>query len=162
MFQRLGGFIACSRGNIAFMTAGFALPALTLIAGGLEIAEFHRTKIDMQHAADTAVMSAIYAPDRDWSKRVRRANDFFDNNFQNPHKVTRIKRKLRGNSDRKRLVLRYDASADIISLFGELNPFTKNTIRVTSEAELDFRSGRPARLTGSGESTSKSKYPPLP
>ena len=137
------------------MTAGAALPALTLIAGGLEFAEYHKTRTAMQHAADTAVMSAFYVPDRHWSKRVRRANDFFDSNFPNQKKVSGIKRRLRGKMDRKRFVLRYEASARINRLFGELNPFAKDKIKVTSTAEMVMGSRRAPRLIASHEAASK-------
>ena len=47
---------------------------------------------------------------------------------------------------RQRLVMTYQASSKVHSLFGEFNPFTNNTIRVTSRAELVYRSGRGPRL----------------
>lgn len=52
MFPRLKEFIACTRGNIAFMTAGALVPMLTLVAGGLELAQYNKTQSSMQFAAD--------------------------------------------------------------------------------------------------------------
>ena len=59
MFAKFRDFLACRRGNVAFMTAGALVPLLTLTAGGLEFAEYQRLQASMQHAADTAVMAAF-------------------------------------------------------------------------------------------------------
>ncbi|MEP0944881.1 MAG: Tad domain-containing protein [Rhizobiaceae bacterium] len=156
MYRRFSEFLACTRGNIAFMTAGSLVPLLTLTAGGLEFAEYQRIQSSMQHAADTAVMAAFQPDGRRWHHRVRRANKFFDVNFQQPQRVTRIKKQLRGRQDRKRLVLQYQASAKINRLFGEFNPFTEDTVRVVSRAEMNFTTDYAPRLVAASSDKSKS------
>ena len=146
MFGLLARFTHCTRGNVAFMTAGALVPLLTLTAGGLEFAERQRVESSMQLAADTAVMAAFNSERRNWRQRKRRADHFFDTNFRYANLVTRIKKRLRGKESRQRLVMTYQASSKVHSLFGEFNPFTNNTIRVTSRAELVYRSGRGPRL----------------
>ncbi|NKB51624.1 MAG: hypothetical protein GKR97_05275 [Rhizobiaceae bacterium] len=157
MFHRIHSFGKCTRGNVAFMTASALLPLLTLTAGGLEFAERQRIEISMQHAADTAVMAAFDNSKRGFRKKMRIAHQFFDANFQHAHRVTRIKKRLAGKDQRKRLVLTYQASGQVQSLFGELNPFTSNTIKVTSRAELIYHSARGPRLISASSSQSKSQ-----
>ena len=128
------------------MTAGALVPLLTLTAGGLEFAERQRVETSMQLAADTAVMAAFNSERRNWRQRKKRADHFFDANFRHANRVTRIKKRLRGKESRRRIVLTYQASSRVHSLFGEFNPFSDNTIRVTSRAELVFRSGQGPRL----------------
>ncbi|MGI9365304.1 MAG: pilus assembly protein TadG-related protein [Rhizobiaceae bacterium] len=154
MFYR---FFRCERGNFAFITAAAALPALTLIAGGLEFAEYNKTKASMQHAADTAVMAAMTSPDPRWSKRVRRAHRFFDVNFQQGHRTNGIKKQLSGKRDRERLVMTYQATTSAKRLFGELNPFTKDKIKVTARAEYILFSSRPPRLISPGSNRIRSR-----
>ena len=156
MFQPLSSFVKCTRGNVAFMTAGALVPLLTLTAGGLEFAELQRVEVSMQHAADTAVMAAFDKDRHGWRKKVRRANHFFDSNFHHSDRVTGIKKRLRGTTSRQRMVLTYQASSQVTSLFGELNPFTKSTIKVTSRAELYFKSRRGPRLISASSGQSKS------
>ena len=146
MFSLLARFTSCTRGNVAFMAAGALVPLLTLTAGGLEFAERQRVESSMQLAADTAVMAAFNSERRNWRQRKKRADHFFDTNFRYSNRVTRIKKRLRGKESRKRLVVTYQASSQVHSLFGEFNPFTNNTIKVTSRAELVYRSGRGPRL----------------
>jgi len=150
MFPRLREFFACTRGNIAFMTAGALLPLLTLVAGGLELAQFNKAKSNMQFAANTAVLAAIRDPRMRWSSRVRLANGFFDGNFLHPGLVSKINKRLSGKHRRGRIELTYRASTDVKSLFGELNPFSKSTISVTATAEYNWRSRRSPRLITSG------------
>ncbi|MEP1206751.1 MAG: pilus assembly protein TadG-related protein [Rhizobiaceae bacterium] len=156
MFQQLIRFARCSRGNVAFMTAGALVPLLTLTAGGLEFAERQRVEVSMQHAADTAVMAAFDTERRNWRNKVRRANRFFDANFHHAKRVKRVKKRLRGQEGRKRMVLTFQASSQVQSLFGEFNPFTSNTIRVTSRAELVYRSRRGPRLISPAPTGGKS------
>lgn len=156
MYSKFKAFLACKRGNIAFMTAGALVPLLTLTAGGLEYAEYQRVQASMQHAADTAVMAAFQPEGRRWHHRVKRANSFFDVNFQHANRVTRIRKRLRGRQDRYRLVLQYQASSKINRLFGDFNPFTNDTIRVDSRAELNLKTGLSPRLISSASGTSKS------
>ena len=151
----LARFAFCTRGNVAFMTAGALVPLLTLTAGGLEFAERQRVESSMQLAADTAVMAAFNSDRRNWRQRKRRADHFFDSNFRYSNRVSRIKKRLRGKESRKRLVMTYQASSKVHSLFGEFNPFSNNTIKVISRAELVYRSGRGPRLISS-EETSRS------
>lgn len=138
------------------MTVGALVPLLTLTAGGLEFAERQRVETSMQHAADTAVMAAFDNDRHGWRKKVRRANNFFDSNFHYSNRVTRIKKRLRGQAGRKSMVLTYHASSQVHSLFGELNPFTGNIIKVTARAELVYRSGRGPRLISAETGQSKS------
>ena len=156
MFAKFRDFLACRRGNVAFMTAGALVPLLTLTAGGLEFAEYQRVQASMQHAADTAVMAAFHPEGRRWHHRVKRANKFFDVNFQHVDRVTRVRKRLRGRQDRYRLVLEYQASSKINRLFGDFNPFTNDTIRVVSRAELSLKTGLSPRLISSASGTSKS------
>ena len=156
MFAKFQDFLACRRGNVAFMTAGALVPLLTLTAGGLEFAEYQRVQASMQHAADTAVMAAFHPDGRRWHHRVKRANQFFDVNFQHVDRVTRVRKRLRGRQDRYRLVLEYQASSKINRLFGDFNPFTNDTIRVVSRAELSLKTGLSPRLISSASGTSKS------
>ena len=156
MFRKFRAFLQCKRGNVAFMTAGALVPLLTLTAGGLEFAEYQRVQASMQHAADTAVMAAFQPAGRRWHHRVKRANQFFDVNFQHADRVTRVRKRLRGRQDRYRLVLQYQASSKINRLFGDFNPFTNDTIRVVSRAELNLKTGFAPRLISSGTDTSKS------
>ena len=157
MKRRISAFLTCTRGNIAFMTAGALVPLLTLTAGGLEFAEYQRVQTSMQHAADTAVMAAFHPEGRRWHHRVKRANQFFDVNFQHADRVTRVRKRLRGRQDRYRLVLEYQASSKINRLFGDFNPFTNDTIRVVSRAELSLKTGLSPRLISSASGTSKSE-----
>ncbi len=157
MFHRIRSFAKSTRGNVAFMTAGALMPILTLTAGGLEFAERQRIEISMQHAADTAVMAAFDNSKRGFRKKMRRAHQFFDANFQHSNRVTRVKKRLAGKDLRQRLVLTYQASGRVHSLFGELNPFTNNIIKVTSRAEFVYRSGRGPRLISATSSQGKSQ-----
>ena len=149
MFPRLKEFIACTRGNIAFMTAGALVPMLPLVAGGLELAQYNKTQSSMQFAADSAVMAAITDPQLRWSKRIRRAHHFFDLNFQHRGLVNQVNKRLSGENRRGRVELTYRASTDVKTLFGELNPFTKSRITVKATAEHYWRSKRPPRLISS-------------
>ena len=81
---------------------------------------------------------------------------FFDTNFQHAKRVTGLKKRLQGRSSRKRMVLTYQASSQVHSLFGELNPFAGNTIKVTARAELVYKSGRGPRLISAKPTAAKS------
>ena len=157
MFQKIEPFLRCTRGNVAFMTAGALVPLLTLTAGGLEFAEYQRVQTSMQHAADTAVMAAFDTKGHRWHNRVRRADRFFDVNFKHANRVPRLKKRLRGRADRRGMVLQYQASSKVNSLFGELNPFTKDTIRVVSRAEINYRTDFAPRLVAAKSGAAKSK-----
>ena len=157
MHREFYRFLRCEKGNFAFITAAAALPALTLVAGGIEFAEYNKTMASMQHAADTAVMAAISSPEPRWSKRVRRAHRFFDVNFQQDRRASHVRKRLSGKRDRTRLVMTYQASATAKRLFGDLNPFTKDKIKVTARAEYILFSNRPPRLISSTQQSSTSQ-----
>ena len=157
MYQQIGRFLRCSRGNIAFMTAGALVPLLTLTAGGLEFAERQRVETSMQHAADTAVIAAFDVERNRGRDRVRRSHRFFDANFQYWKRVSRVKKRLRGQQGRQRLVMQFEASSKISSLFGEFNPFTSDTIKVTSRAELIYGSDQGPRLISAQSAAGKSQ-----
>ena len=157
MIDRLREFLGCARGNIAFMTAGAAFPLLTLAAGGLEFAEYQRHAAWLPAPADTAVLSAFDENRRGWSKRVKRANQFFDINFKHANRVTKVKKRLRGRRDRNRLILSYQAKGKLNSLFGELNPFTNDVVTVRPRAVLHFGIGTGPRLIAPQNASSLSQ-----
>lgn len=146
MIQKARQFFGCQRGNIAFMTAGAMVPLLTLTAGGLEFAEYQRVQTSMQLAADQAVLSAFDQDRRGWSRRIKRAHRFFDVNFKHRSRVTQVKKRLRGRNDRRKMVLSFEASGKLNSLFGEFNPFAKDRVIVRSRAVLHYGSGSGPRL----------------
>ncbi len=143
-------FIRDESGNIAFMAGGAILPMLALVLGGIEMAEVSRVKRSMQHAADTAVMAAFDGNDLRWPQRIKRADRFFDFNFQNEHRVEKLQRKLRGQRQRRKVVLEYTASAQNVNLTGKLNPFADTRITVKAKAVYFLGSSRPPKLVYAG------------
>ena len=155
MNTRFNRFRNCESGNIAIMGTFAMIPILGLVVGGIEFAEIDKITRSMQHAADTAVIAAFDAPELTWSKRIRRANGFFDANFLFPERVGGVSKKLSGKQTKRRVVLNYSASAKIDSLFGEMSPFFDGTISVQASALYVEGSGKHPRLISSGKSSAK-------
>ena len=136
------------------MAAGAAMPLLTLGIGAIEIAEYNRVQKSMQTAADAAVLSifskAYMAVKKnqhfDLSKSIKTANNLFDANFTQRHRVNALKRKLSGRQRKSKLQMTYSASANIKNMFGDINPLAGNKIIIHASAEFDPFSGKPPRL----------------
>lgn len=149
MHKSIKKFLRCEKGNIAIMGTFAMIPILSLVVGGMELGEINKVTQSMQHAADQAVIAAFDEPDLSWSKRIRRADAFFDTNFPYPKRVEGLSKKLSGRQTRQRVELSYKANAKIDSLFGEMSPFASGSIRVEAKAIYIVGSGNPPRLIAS-------------
>lgn len=139
-------FSACERGNMALITAGVAIPLLVALLGALEVAARVQIRNNMQSSSDYAVLAALSTESRSWRKQQQQARRVFHANLIGRERLDHLQTRLQRKFKRGKKIMQYVAVAKVDSFFGELSPFGKGYIMVTSTGTASRYGNSPARL----------------
>ena len=156
-------FSRCERGNIAFLTAGAAVPLMIVSLGGLEIADQVSIKKNMQDSADASVLAVFAGGEKSWRKQQKTAKNLFFANLRGRDRLGRVKTRLKRTRVNRKRVFEYTAQVETKSMFGKASLFGNQTITVKAKAVEISINSRKARLigpssNGEGEHTVEKKY----
>ncbi len=146
MLRKLKLFASDRSGNVAIITAGSLSILVMLGAGATDIARVNKVRSSMQASADAALITALRLKTMRWGKRVKFANEFFEDNFSHTTMVTGLKSKLSGKKLKKRFIFRFETSAKMTQLLPGGLSFADNKIHVSSTAEISARTNFEPRI----------------
>ncbi len=144
-------FLKDESGNFAFITAIMAMPILIIVAGAIDTSRHTRVQSVMQRSADAAVLAAFRQSRPSWRKKQRAAHRHFLLNARNVKFVNGVKLRMTRKIEKKQLVYTYRASTTVDKLFGDLSPFSGETIDVQARAAWKIGTPQHARLIGNGD-----------